>query len=54
LHLFIIIYYKPPGEAGGAGGAREIIEIPDLPQAFKNKDMKDLIKGLFTSKYFIG
>jgi len=30
------------------------IEMPDFPQAFKNKDMKEFIKGLLNSKYFIG
>lgn len=30
------------------------IEMPYFPQAFKNKDMKEFIKGLLKSKYFIG
>ena len=30
------------------------IVIPELPEAFKNKDLNDFIKGLLNSKYFIG
>ena len=30
------------------------IAIPELPEAFKNKELNEFIKGLLNSKYFIG
>jgi hypothetical protein len=30
------------------------IVIPELPEAFKNKELNEFIKGLLNSKYFIG
>ena len=30
------------------------ILIPELPEAFKNKELNEFIKGLLNSKYFIG
>lgn len=30
------------------------IALPELPEAFKDKDLNEFIKGLFNSKYFIG
>jgi hypothetical protein len=30
------------------------IAIPELPEAFKTKELNEFIKGLLNSKYFIG